>query len=313
MQKHKIIFIGTPKIAESTLKKLIESEKYKPCLVITQKDKPVGRKKVLTPPPVKVLSEKHNIEVFQPESIKEKEAIEKIKNINPDLIVVLAYGQIIPKEIIDIPKFGILNIHTSLLPKYRGSSPIQYAILNGDKKTGVTIMQIDEKLDHGPILAQKEVEISEKETSETLHDKLSEAGANLLLETLPLYFSGKIKSKKQEHQKATFTKLLRREDGEIFPEKETAEQIERKFRAFHPWPGIFLNLKLKDKNLKLKITNCSIANCEDKKDELHLDKENKLILKTKEGCLWLKEVQPEGKQKMPGNAFWQGYKNKVTL
>ncbi len=310
---YKIVFFGTPKIAEDTLKKLIESEKYKPCLVITQKDKPVGRKKVLTSPPVKVLAEKYGIEVFQPESIKEKEVVEKIKNINPDLIVVFAYGHIIPKEIIDIPKFGVLNIHTSILPKYRGPSPIQYAILNGDKKTGVTLIQIDEQLDHGPILAQKEVEISEKETSETLHDKLAEAGANLLLEILPLYFAGKIKAKEQEHKKATFTKLLRREDGEIFPKKETAKEIERKFRAFHPWPGIFLNLKLKDKNLKLKIINCSIAECKDKKDVLYLDKENKLILKTKEGCLWLKEVQPEGKQKMSGGAFWQGYKDRIIL
>src|SRR3989344_1406562 len=156
----KIIFMGTPEFAEVVLEKLSVSETYRPALVMTQPDKPVGRKQILTPPPVKILAERHSIPVWQPDKIKNKEAIVKIKKENPDLIIVTAYGKIIPKEILDIPRFGILNVHASLLPFYRGASPMSAAILNGDKETGATIMLIDEELDHGPILAQARVLIA---------------------------------------------------------------------------------------------------------------------------------------------------------
>jgi len=304
--KQKIIFMGTPKIAEEVLSKLINSE-YRPELVITQKDKPVGRKQDVLASPAKLLAEKNNIETFTPDSLKEESVVKKIKDFNPDVIIVVAYGKIIPQSIIDIPKFGVLNIHASLLPKYRGASPIQHAILSGDKITGVTLMQIDEKMDHGPMLAKKEVEISDIDTTETLSEKLSEAGSYLLLEVLPDLFLGKIKPKEQEHEKATLAKILKKEDGEV-KEEQTAKEIERMSRAFYPWPGIYLNLKLKDKELKLKLTKIALAECEDKKDKLYLNKDKKLILNTKDGCLELIEVQPESKNKMSGEAFYQGYR-----
>jgi len=304
--KQKIIFMGTPKIAEEVLSKLINSE-YRPELVITQKDKPVGRKQDVLASPAKLLAEKNNIETFTPDSLKDESVVKKIKDFNPDVIIVVAYGKIIPQSIIDIPKFGVLNIHASLLPKYRGASPIQHAILSGDKITGVTLMQIDEKMDHGPMLAKKEVEISDIDTTETLSEKLSEAGSYLLLEVLPDLFLGKIKPKEQEHEKATLAKILKKEDGEV-KEEQTAKEIERMSRAFYPWPGIYLNLKLKDKELKLKLTKIALAECEDKKDKLYLNKDKKLILNTKDGCLELIEVQPESKNKMSGEAFYQGYR-----
>lgn len=304
--KQKIIFMGTPKIAEEVLSKLINSE-YRPELVITQKDKPVGRKQDVLASPAKLLAEKNNIETFTPDSLKDESVVKKIKDFNPDVIIVVAYGKIIPQSIIDIPKFGVLNIHASLLPKYRGASPIQHAILSGDKITGVTLMQIDEKMDHGPMLAKKEVEISDIDTTETLSEKLSEAGSYLLLEVLPDLFLGKIKPEEQEHEKATLAKILKKEDGEV-KEEQTAKEIERMSRAFYPWPGIYLNLKLKDKELKLKLTKIALAECEDKKDKLYLNKDKKLILNTKDGCLELIEVQPESKNKMSGEAFYQGYR-----
>jgi methionyl-tRNA formyltransferase len=308
----KILFMGTPDIATNTLKELIDSKIYKPSLVVTQKDKLVGRKRELTPPPVKILAERNDIEVFQPENLKEQESIKKIKSISPDIIIVIAYGKIIPKEIIDIPKFGVLNIHASLLPKYRGASPIQSAILEGEKLSGVTIMKIDEKLDHGPILAQKKIVLNQGETSESLFEKMSELGPELLLEILPKWLAGKVILKEQDHKNATFTKVLSREDGNITKEK-TAEEIDRMFRALYPWPGVYMIFKTKDrKDLKLKITKLSIVKCDTVSSvKLYLNKEKQLILRIENGCLWLKEVQPESKNKMSGEAFWQGYKNNL--
>ena len=309
----KIIFMGTPDIAAKTLKELIDSKTYKPALAITQKDKPVGRKRILSPSPVKLLAEKNKLEIFQPEDLKEKECIDKIKDFSPDVIIVAAYGKIIPKEIIDIPKFGILNVHASLLPKYRGASPVQSAILEGEKVSGVTIMKIDQKLDYGPILAQKEIIIDQNETSGTLFDKISKAGAKLLLKTLPKWLEGKITPKEQEHKKATFTKVLARKSGEISKNK-TAKEIDRMFRAFYPWPGVYLMLKTKKgKDFKLKITKLSLSECDTSLSQLYLNEKKQLILKTKDGCVNLEEVQPESKNKMSGKAFYQGYKDRLFL
>jgi len=309
----KVVFMGTPDIAKETLKKLIDSKTYRPSLVLTQKDKPVGRKKIITAPPVKILAEENDIEVFQPDDLRQKDVIDKIKDLAPDIIIVIAYGKIIPKEILEIPKFGALNIHASLLPKYRGASPIQNAVLNGEHISGVTIMNMDEKLDHGSILAQKEVILDENETSETLFEKMSEIGPDTLLDMLPKWLSGEIVASEQDHKKATFTKILHREDGKITDEK-TAEEIDRIFRAFYPWPGVYINLKTKeDGDLKLKITKLSLSECETSTDKLYLNNKRELILRTKEGCVNLEEVQPESKNKMSGEAFYQGYKNRLSL
>jgi len=234
-QELNIIFMGTPEFGAIILEELIKAG-YKPILVVTASDKPVGRKQILTPPPVKVLAEKYGIEICQPEKIESCKL--KIENCKPDLIIVAAYGQILPKEILEIPKNGLLNVHPSLLPKYRGPTPIQTAILNGDKKTGVTIILMDEKIDHGPIINQRALEIEKNETATTLQNKLAEFGASLLLETIQKWQKGMLKTYPQDETKATYTKILTREDGRV-NWKKTAQALEKEVRAYTLWPESF--------------------------------------------------------------------------
>ncbi len=278
----KIIFFGTPDFGVIILEELIKNN-YNPVLVITAPDKPVGRKHVLTPPPVKKIAEKYNVIVTQPEKIKEV-AIE-IKNLNPDLIICAAYGQIIPKEILEIPKHGCLNIHPSLLPKYRGASPIQTVILNGDKETGVTIILMDEKMDHGLIIAQTKYKIPDDINYKELDSALAKQGAHLLVKILPKWINGEIEAKAQDESNATYTKVLKKEDGKI-EWKKSAEEIERQIRAFCPWPGTFAFIKHKNKILRVKILEAGIS------------KEKKLIIK---------KLQPEGKKIMTLEEFKKGY------
>jgi len=280
--KPKIIFLGTPEFGAIILEGLIKNN-YSPVLVITAPDKPVGRKQILTSPPVKKIAEKYNITVTQPEKIKEA-AIE-IKNLNPDLIICAAYGQIIPKEILEIPKHGCLNIHPSLLPKYRGASPIQTVILNGDKETGVTIILMDEKMDHGPIIDQTKYKIPDDINHKELDSALAKQGAHLLVKTLPKWINGEIEAKTQDESNATYTKVLKKEDGKI-EWKKSAEEIERQIRAFCPWPGTFAFIKHKNKILRVKILEAGIS------------KEKKLIIK---------KLQPEGKKIMTLEEFKKGY------
>jgi len=281
--KIRIIFIGTPEFGAIILEELVKNN-YQPVLVITNPDKPVGRKQVLTPPPVKLAAQKYKISIEQPEKIKNSKI--KIQNLEPDLIITAAYGQIIPKEILKIPKYGCLNIHPSLLPKYRGPSPIQAAILNGDKETGVTIMLMDEKMDHGPILNQRELEFSILNFQfSKLHDRLADLGAKLLLETIPDWINGKIKPQTQDEKKATYTKIIKKEDGEI-NWKKPAQEIERQIRAFNSWPGAFTFIQKKGKKIRIKIC------------QAELSKDNKLIIK---------KLQPEGKKPMSFEEFKKGY------
>ncbi len=210
----------------------------------------------------------------------------KIKELKPDLVIIASYGKIIPKEILEIPQYGCLNLHGSLLPKYRGPSPIQTTILNGDKKTGVTIILMDEKIDHGEIISNSKFLISNKKiTYQELNKKLAGLGVELLIETIPKWIKGEIKAKPQNHSKATYTKILKREDGKIDSSK-SPEEIERKIRAFNPWPGTFFFIKHKDKVLRVKILKADIS------------KNNKLIIK---------KLQPEGKKPMTFEEFKRGY------
>ena len=283
--KIRIIFIGTPEFGAIILEELVKNN-YQPFLVITSPDKPVGRKQILTPPPVKLVAQKYKIPIEQPERIKNYES--EIRNLKPDLVICAAYGQIISEEILKIPRHGCLNVHPSLLPKYRGPSPIQTTILNGDEKTGVTIMLMDEEIDHGPILAKRELEITNpksKITYRELHDKLAEIGAKLLIETIPDWISGKIKPKTQDEKKTTYTKIIKKEDGKI-DWKKPAQEIERQIRAFNPWPGAFTFIQKKGKKIRIKIC------------QAELSKDNKLIIK---------KLQPEGKKPMSFEEFKKGY------
>ena len=278
MKKQKIIFIGTSSFAITTLEELIENN-YEILAVITAPDKPVGRKQEVIPSPVKEIALKYNLLILQPKKIAEIE--KKIHELKPDLILVSSYGQMIPKSILDIPKKKSLNLHPSLLPKYRGASPIQTAILNGEKTTGITIMKIDEKMDHGPIIAQQETDIKPDDTYESLESRLSEEITKLLIEILPRYFKNKIKPKIQDEDNATYTKILTRDDGRI-DLKENVQKIERKVRAFYPWPGTWTEIN----SQRIKI----------------------LKVKIKDGLLFLELVQPSGKEPMTGEEFFRGHK-----
>jgi len=305
-QELNIIFIGTPEFGAIILEGLIKSN-YKPFLVITAPDKPIGRKQTLTPPPVKVSAQNYNIAVAQPEKIKDWK--EEIKKLKPDLIILASYGQIIPKEILDAPRYGCLNIHPSLLPKYRGASPIQYAILNGDEKTGVTIMRMSEKLDAGPILANSEWQIANRITYKELHDKLAEMGAELLIENLPKLFSGQLSPQPQDDLKATYTKILTKEDGKIDWQKPAVE-IERKIRALNPWPGTFCQWQTVNKRQILKILEADVFNFNDEKKpgQVFLFGKEKLTVKTGKNYLIIQKLQLEGGKPLSYQDFLRGHK-----
>jgi len=271
--KPRIIFFGTPGLGVQVLEKLIFAG-FKPIAVVTRVDKPVGRGQKPTPPPVKIIAEKYKITVLQPNKLKDnQEIISNLKTFSPELFIVTAYGRIIPKEILDMPKFGVLNIHPSLLPKYRGASPIQSAILAGEKETGVTIILLDEEMDHGPIIAQKKIRLSGTENAEDLRKKLGDVGAKLLIKTIPAWIEGKIKPKEQNHQEATFTKMLTKNDGYIdLDNPPDPEKFSLMVRAFYPWPGTWTKWQ------------------------------NKIIKFLPQGL-----IQPEGKQPMTVKEFLNGY------
>ncbi|MBI3305264.1 methionyl-tRNA formyltransferase [Candidatus Parcubacteria bacterium] len=231
----KFLYFGTPEFSRIVLEELLESG-FAPVAVVTAPDKPVGRKQVLTESPVAAFAKQNGVEVLKPEKIKPLEFVEKLKSYQPDLMVVAAYGKIIPQAILDVPKHGAINVHPSLLPKWRGASPIPYAILNGDQKTGVTIMLMDAEMDHGAILAQEEVVLKGDEITVALTSRLARIGGRMLTEVIPRWLAGKVTPVEQDHAAATYTKILTKEDGRIDWSKSAA-QIERQVRAFDPWPG----------------------------------------------------------------------------
>lgn len=300
----KYIFFGTPEFAAIVLEKLIDAG-YIPEAIICNPDEPVGRKQILTPPPVKVLVEKFNISIFQPANKSELLAINyKLSAIRPDLAIIAAYGKIIPKEVLDIPRLGFLNIHGSLLPAYRGASPIQYAILNGDKNTGITIMKVDEEMDHGAIISNYEFLISKLDTYESLSQKLAILGAELLIKIIPDYISGKIESIEQNHLKATYTKILKKEDGRIDWSK-SAEEIERMARAFYPWPMAWTIWN----NKILKILEATVLNGNDKKPGEVFLKNNELSVRCGKNILIIKKLQLEGGKILSAKEFLNGHKD----
>lgn len=235
----KIIFLGTPEFAAIILEKLIKAE-LMPEAVICNPDKPVGRKQIITPPPVKVLAQKFGLAVYQPEN--KTELLEIIKNLQPDLAIVAAFGIIFSKEILEIPKYGFINIHPSLLPKYRGPTPIQTAILNGDDETGVSLFLIDEETDKGKIIVNSKLQIANSDNYESLMRKLAELGEDLLIKTLPDFVAGKITPLSQDESQATYTKKFKTEDAFVDLKKDNPIEIDRKIRALNPEPGIWTML-----------------------------------------------------------------------
>ena len=311
MDKKKIVFMGTPKFAVPVLEMLIE--KYGVDLVITQPDKKVGRKKVLTAPPVKVIAEEKGIKVLQHEKISNDEnVLSELKELNPDIIITAAYGQLVPETILEIPKYKCINVHGSLLPKLRGGAPIQYSILEDHGKTGITIMYMVKKLDAGDMISKVEVDILDSDNYESLHDKLSIAGRDLLKETLPNIFTGNIAPEKQDDSLATFARNILREDEKIDWNK-SARQIFNQIRALDPTPGAFTYL---DENV-LKIWNSEVVDLEENFSSkkvgtiIKQDKKHIYLLCGENTVLKVKELQISGKKRMPVVNFLSNKKDYV--
>jgi methionyl-tRNA formyltransferase len=301
----RIVFIGTGDIGVPALNALLNSQ-HEVVGVVTQPDKPVGRDQRIEPPSIKkMLLEKTRPAtappIFQPSKIKDAKAVAQIRNLTPDLIVVMAYGQILPRAVLEIPRLACLNLHASLLPRWRGAAPIQAAIAAGDRETGVTVMYMDEGLDTGEILLQRSIEILSNDTGGSLHDRLGQVARDALLESLPLVAAGNAPRIPQDNSRATYAPKLKREHGCI-DWAESAEAIERKIRAYNPWPGAFM--KLNDQNLK--IFSASVANLTGQSGEI-LRSDKELIIAAGEGALSLQDVQLEGKRRMTGAEFLRGY------
>lgn len=299
----KIIYMGTPDFAVPALKSLASSE-HEVCAVFTQPDKPRGRKMILTPPDVKVCAQSLDIPVYQPDSMKNGDALEIIGRYNPDVIVVAAYGKILPKAVLDAPKFGCINIHGSLLPKYRGAAPIQQSVLNGDKVTGITTMLMDVGLDTGDILLTEETEIGENETSGELFDRLAVLGGELILKTLSALEKGEITPKKQDESLATHTSKI---DKSLCPIdfSKSAFEVHNKVRGLNPWP--VATTKICGKNVKVYSTRL----CPKSGTNGEVISTKPLVVGCGEKSVEILELQPEGKKRMTADAFLAGHKLEI--
>ena len=293
--------MGSPDFALPTLKALARA--YPIIGVVTQPDRPAGRGRELKPPPVKTLALDLGLSVIQPERLRQSEAMEQLRAWTPDLIVVAAFGQILRPEMLDLPRYGCINVHASLLPRWRGAAPIQAAILAGDSETGVTIMKMDAGVDTGPILSQHAIPIAPDDTAGALSKKLAALGADLLLQTLPVYLGGEIQPQPQPAGGATHAPMLKREDGRLdftLP----AEELARKVRAFNPWPGAFMEWQ----SAPLKVHRAHLeAGSEPAGKRLVF--RGQAAVGTGSGLLILDEVQPAGRKPMPGKAFLAGARN----
>ena len=257
----KIIFFGTPQFVIPILESLME--KHEIVAIVTTPDQKVGRKQTMTPPPVKVFATKHNIPVIQPEKLSE--SITQLSSLNSQLFIVAAYGKIIPKDILDLPKYGAINIHPSLLPEYRGPTPIQTALKDGKTETGISIMKMDEKMDHGPLLATIPYPITSSDTSATLLETMFAKSAEALPQVIEDYVSGKIQPKKQNDEKATYTNILTKDDGYFDLENPPeASVFDCMVRAYYPWPNVWTKVKVKDHDIRVKFLPGKIIQMEGK-------------------------------------------------
>ncbi|MCM3053574.1 methionyl-tRNA formyltransferase [Caldifermentibacillus hisashii] len=299
----KVVFMGTPDFSVPILNRLL-TDGYEVIGVVTQPDRPVGRKKTMTPPPVKIAAEQHGIPVFQPEKLRDEASLQAILNLNPDLVITAAYGQILPKKLLDAPTYGCINVHASLLPELRGGAPIHYAIIQGKEKTGITIMYMAEKLDAGDILAQTVVPIAERDTVGTLHNKLSEAGADLLSDTLPKLLNGEITPIKQDDREATFAPNIKHEQEKIDWHK-TGEEIYNHIRGLNPWPVAYTTLDGKP----IKIwwgEKQPLPKIEQPGTIVAVEKDGFIVATGNSTAIKITELQPAGKKRMPAAQFLLG-------
>jgi methionyl-tRNA formyltransferase len=304
--KIKVLFMGTPEFAVPSLKALIEDSFFDIIAVVTQTDKKVGRQHALTESPVKELAKKSGIPVFQPQKIAS--AYEDIANLKPDIIIVIAYGQIIPKKILDIPKYGCVNIHGSLLPKYRGASCVQAAILNEDSLSGITIMKMDEGMDTGDIIYQESVEISDMTYAPDLYDALSKLSGKILPKVIKEYIEGNLKIKKQDNSLSSYAPLIKKEAG-LINFSLTGKKIHAHIRAMYPWPGAFFLLG----DFKLNIIQVGhITPLKNHRPGELFSLDKRLYLQAKDSALEVKSIQAPGKKAISGNQFIIGYKKLLS-
>lgn len=304
MKDKRVVFMGTPDFSVPVLEKLIENTNV--VLVVTKKDAYVGRKKVLTESPVAICAHEHNIEVYKPNKLKED--YEYILNKKPDIIITCAYGSIVPKVVLDYPSYGCINVHASLLPKYRGASPIVASILNGEKETGITIMYMDEGIDTGNIIMSRSIEIEDNDNSLSLSNKLSLLGANLLIDTLPKIFEGENFDIPQDNEEATYVGMLKREDEHI-DFNNSVENIKNQVRAFFPEPYAFINID----DTEYKISEVEIKKCDVSKIGIIVEvNKDSFGITAKDGIVYIKRIKPSGKKEMSVKDFFNGF-DKTSL
>lgn len=299
----KVIFMGTPDFSTGVLKKILEAG-HEVTAVVTQPDKPKGRGHEMQFTPVKEVALEHGLKVLQPKKIRDPEVIAQLREIPADICVVVAFGQIIPKEILEMKKYGCINVHASLLPAYRGAAPIQWAVVDGLKETGVTIMQMDTGLDTGDMLSKVVVPLEEKETGGSLFDKLSVAGAKLCVETMERMEKGEIVPEKQGETTTEYAKMITKNLGKIDFSKSAAE-IERLIRGFNPWPSAYT--KLGGKTLKIWAADVLEEEYEGAFGEIIKVSKDEIYVKTGKGTLAIRELQLEGKKRMDTSAFLRGF------
>lgn len=301
-----IVFMGTPGFSVPVLESLIKNYKVK--AVVTQPDKQVGREGKIAKPPVKIVAEQNDILVIQLDKVKEQ--YKEIIDLNPDIIITCAYGQILPKELLDYPKYGCINVHASLLPKLRGGAPIHRAIINGSKKTGITIMYMDVGMDDGDIITQREIEITDTETASSLHDKLSKLGSELLIETLPSILEGTNERKKQEESLVTYAPIIKKEDEKIDFHKSTI-QVYNHIRGLNSFPGAYFILGGKRFKVWESIIGNEIFHEHIVGEVVKIYKEG-IGIKTGNGVIILTVIQPEGKGKMKATDYLNGLKEDIV-
>lgn len=301
----RILFMGTPDIAAASLEALIEAG-HTICGVYTRRDKPVGRKQILTPPPVKQVAEKHGIPVFQPKTLRDGGEDDRIRELAPELIVVVAYGCILPASVLAIPAYGCINLHVSLLPKYRGSAPVQWAVINGDAKTGVSIMQMSEGLDEGDVLVCRELEIDPEETSGQLFDRVTALGAETLCHCVEEIPKGTLIPQPQDHSKATFAPMLNKEMARFTFEGE-AKIIHNLVRGLNPWPVAYFECQGK----KIKVLESRVAENTETAPAGTVLELKPLTVACGEDALTLLQVVPEGSKPMDGTSFAAGRRLKA--
>jgi methionyl-tRNA formyltransferase len=297
----RVVFIGTGDIGVPTLHTLLTSTDHELVGIVTGPDKPVGREQRIEASPIKQAFAGTNMSILQPARIKDPQAIQQIRALNADVIVVMAYGQILPRDVLEIPRVACLNFHASLLPRWRGAAPIQAAIAAGDRETGITVMFMDEGLDTGDILLQRKIYILPNDTGGMLHDRVAQAAPEALIESLRLLGSDKAPRAPQDTARVTYAPKLNREHGRI-DWKEPAEVIERKIRAYNPWPGAFMKLE----NRNLKIFSASVVDLSGSPGEI-LHQQNEFIVAAAARALSLNEVQMEGKKRMRAAEFLRGH------